>query len=101
MEQHENLMLLKKQRYQKLYKAIVEKGINYFEPGFELYYLHMAHSILAEFILEEKYEECAVIKETIELFMFQKPGALEILLRNMRTTFSEIDAKMQKGRGLN
>lgn len=101
MEEHEHFMLLKKQRHQTLYKAIEEKGINYFEPGFELYYLHMAHSILVEFMQEEKYEECAVIKETIELFMFHQPGALEISLRNMRSTFSEIDAKMQKGKGLN
>ena len=84
---YENMM---KKKYDKLYKEMLQKGDQYFETGFELYYLSMAYTIMIVFMQEEKYEECSVIRNVIHSFMLNKPGSLEISIRNMKRHQEEI-----------
>jgi hypothetical protein len=54
---------------EKTYAEMVFKGTVYYEKDFELYYLHMAYQALVSFLMEEAYEKCAVISNSIDTFM--------------------------------
>jgi hypothetical protein len=73
----------KRAKYDRLYNELQLKGEKFFEPGYELYYLSMAYEMMIVFIQEEQYEKCHEIKAAIIFFMFDKPGALDITIRNM------------------
>lgn len=80
----------KRAKYDRLYNELQQKGEKFFEPGYELYYLSMAYEMMIVFIQEEQYEKCHEIKAAIIFFLFDKPGALDITIRNMSEKHREI-----------
>lgn len=82
-----------REKYFKLYKEMKSKGLAYFEPGFELYYLSMAYTIMIYYTNEEKYEECCLIRDLIDDFMRKQPGAAQISIMKMIKNDEELFRK--------
>jgi len=59
------------------YREIQKKGVDFFKPGLELFDLHKAYLALLSYSMEEKYEECDVIKRAIHGLLSRESKVLE------------------------